>query len=154
MSSTGAAEALMSARSDILRLAESRSRSLPRLGGGAKDIEVRRFPETPVGPILVMHLHFDTRDAMGANAVNTACETVAPLVEELTGGRVSMRILSNLADRRLARASCRIPAAALSRDGLDGAEVARRIVEANALATVDPYRAATHNRASSTASIR
>jgi hydroxymethylglutaryl-CoA reductase len=129
-----------------MALADTQSLSLPRLGGGAKGVEVREFPDTPAGPMLVVHLLMDTRDAMGANAVNTACEAVAPLIEQATGGRVVMRILSNLADRRLARARCRIPAAALARDGLEGATVARRIVEAHALAVVDPYRAATHNK--------
>ena len=96
--------------------------------------------------MLIVHLHFDTRDAMGANAVNSACEAVAPIVERATGGRVLLRILSNLSSERLARASCRIPAAALGRDGLDGTEVAHRIVEAGAFAEVDPWRAATHNK--------
>jgi hydroxymethylglutaryl-CoA reductase len=82
----------------------------------------------------------DVRDAMGANSVNTACETVAPLLEEITGGRVVLRILSNLADRRLARASCRV-----RRQDL-GADLVRNIVEAQVLAEVDPYRAATHNK--------
>jgi len=134
------------ARDDILAVAHAQSRSLPRLGGGAKGLELRPFPDTPVGPMLVVHLLYDTRDAMGANAVNTACEAIAPLVQSVTGGRVLLRILSNLADRRLARADCRVPAAELAREGVDGAAVARRIVEANALAVVDPYRAATHNK--------
>ena len=134
------------ARAAVLALADAQSETLPRLGGGAKGLEVRTFPDTPAGPMLVVHLLIDTRDAMGANAVNTACEAVAPLIEEITGGRVVMRILSNLADRRLARSSCRVPVQALARDGLSGARVARLIVEAGALAVVDPYRAATHNK--------
>lgn len=133
-------------RQEILALAHAQSRSLPALGGGAKGLEIRRFPKTATGPMLVVHLLYDTRDAMGANAVNTACEAVAPLLAEASGGLVLMRILSNLADRRLARARCRIPAAALLRDGLPGEEVALRIAHANALALVDPYRAATHNK--------
>ncbi|MFN2252509.1 MAG: hydroxymethylglutaryl-CoA reductase, degradative, partial [Anaerolineae bacterium] len=134
------------ARDEILALANSRSRSLPALGGGAKDVETRVLSDTGVGVVLVVHLLFDTRDAMGANAVNTACETIAPLLERLTGGRALMRILSNLADHRVARSRCRVPAAALERDGVPGGEVARRIVEANAVAVADPYRAATHNK--------
>jgi hydroxymethylglutaryl-CoA reductase len=89
---------------------------------------------------------YDVRDAMGANAVNTAAEAVAPLVEELTEGRVTLRILSNLADRRLARARCRVPAQALARDELPGEAVVQSILEAQALAEADPYRAATHNK--------
>ncbi len=72
-----------------------------RFGGGARKIVARPFPDTPVGPMLIVHLYFDTRDAMGANAVNTAVETLAPLVADLTGGRTSLRILSNLADHRV-----------------------------------------------------
>jgi hydroxymethylglutaryl-CoA reductase len=96
--------------------------------------------------MLVVHLIYDCRDAMGANMVNTACEALAPLVEELTGGRVNLRILSNLADRRLARTRCVIPAKALETPEYPGKLVAERIVEAYALAAVDPYRAATHNK--------
>ncbi len=116
------------------------------LGGGARDIIARPFPETPVGPMLVVHLLFDTRDAMGANSVNTAVEALAPLVAEITGGRTSLRILSNLADQRLATAQGTIPAAMLETHGIPGQEVARLIEEANAFAIVDPYRAATHNK--------
>ncbi len=141
-----AAARIEARRPEILALADAQSRSLPVLGGGAKGMEIRRFPETPAGPMLVVHLLYDTRDAMGANAVNTAVEAVAPLIEDASGGRVLMRILSNLADRRLVRARCRVPAQALARKDLDGAEVAQRIAAANALAVVDPYRAATHNK--------
>ena len=141
-----AAARILAARDGILEVAHRQSETLPRLGGGAKDLVVRSFPDTPVGPMLVVHIHYDTRDAMGANAVNTACEAVAPLLAEVTGGRVLLRILSNLATERRATARCRIPAAALARDGRDGHEVAKRIVEANALAVVDPWRAATHNK--------
>lgn len=141
-----AASALETRRDEILAVAHAQSRSLPRLGGGAKDLVCRSFPDTPVGPMLVVHLHYDTRDAMGANAVNTACEAIAPLVEDATGGRVLLRILSNLASERKTRVRCCVPAAALERNGLTGAEVARRIVEANAFAVVDPWRAATHNK--------
>jgi hydroxymethylglutaryl-CoA reductase len=116
------------------------------LGGGARDISARPFPETPVGPMLVVHLLFDTRDAMGANAVNTAVEALAPMVADLTGGRTSLRILSNLADQRIATAQGTIPAAMLESSGIPGEEVARLIEEANAFAVVDPYRAATHNK--------
>ena len=87
---------------------------LKRLGGGPRDLEVRLIEQSPIGPFLVVHLIYDVRDAMGANAVNTACERLAPRVEAITGGRVHLRILSNLADRRLARARCTIPLAELA----------------------------------------
>jgi hydroxymethylglutaryl-CoA reductase len=96
--------------------------------------------------MLTVHLIYDCRDAMGANMVNTACEALAPLIEEITGGRVNLRILSNLADRRLAHTRCVVPAQALETPDFPGTLVAERIVEAYALAAVDPYRAATHNK--------
>ncbi len=141
-----AAAALVTERDRILAAADEVDPVLRRLGGGARDLIVRVLPETPVGPMLVVHLVYDVRDAMGANAVNTACERLAPLVAEITGGRVGLRILSNLADRRLAWAECSIPAAALAFDGFAGEQVARGVVEAWAFAAADPYRAATHNK--------
>jgi len=117
-----------------------------RFGGGARDVHVRPFPETSVGPMLIVHLLYDARDAMGANTVNTAVERIAPVVAELTGGRTSLRILSNLADQRTATARCTIPAAELAIPGRSGQEVARLIEEANAFALADPYRASTHNK--------
>ena len=115
-------------------------------GGGARDIVARPFPKTPVGPMLIVHLYFDTRDAMGANAINTAVEKLAPIIAELTGGRTSLRILSNLADHRVATARGTVPAEMLETYGIPGKKVARLIEEANAFAIVDPYRAATHNK--------
>jgi hydroxymethylglutaryl-CoA reductase len=96
--------------------------------------------------MLVVHLLYDCRDAMGANAVNTAVEAMAPLVSELTNGRTNLRILSNLTDQRTATARCTIPAEVLAKHGIPGSDVARLIEEANAFAIVDPYRAATHNK--------
>ncbi len=116
------------------------------LGGGARDVEVRLLEQTPVGPMAVVHLIYDALDAMGANAVNTAAEALAPLVEEITGGRVNLRILSNLADRRLARAKAIFPAEALAVKDFPGDVVVDRIIEAYAFAAADPYRAATHNK--------
>ncbi|MBP6015165.1 MAG: hydroxymethylglutaryl-CoA reductase, degradative [Candidatus Promineofilum sp.] len=142
----GAAAALMAHRDELLALADKCNPSITRRGGGARDIEVRPFPDTPVGPMLVVHLLYDTRDAMGANAVNTAVEAIAPRVAQLTRGRVNLRILSNLTDRRTATARCTIPVAELAQPGIPGAEVAQLIAEANAFAVVDPYRAATHNK--------
>jgi hydroxymethylglutaryl-CoA reductase len=94
----------------------------------------------------VVHLIYDVRDAMGANAVNTACERLAPRIEAITGGRVHLRILSNLADRRLARSSCVVPVRDLAFGGYSGEAVRDGIIEAWAFAAVDPYRAATHNK--------
>lgn len=96
--------------------------------------------------MVIVHLFVDTRDAMGANAVNTAVETIAPTLETLTGGRALLRILSNLTDERRAWATCRIPLPALATENLTGEQVGRGIVEANAFALADPYRAATHNK--------
>jgi hydroxymethylglutaryl-CoA reductase len=115
-------------------------------GGGARDLEARILRETAVGPMLIVHLIYDTRDAMGANAANTAAECVAPRIEQLTGGRVHLRILSNLADRRRATSRCRVPASALAFDDFSGERVRDGIVEAWAFAEADPYRAATHNK--------
>lgn len=131
---------------ELMALADSCSQNIVKRGGGSRGIEVRPFPDSPVGPMLVVHLLYDTRDAMGANAINTAVETIAPRVAELTGGRVNLRILSNLTDRRLATARGTVPAAALALPDIPGTEVARLIEEANAFAVVDPYRAATHNK--------
>ena len=96
--------------------------------------------------MVIFHVIVDTGDAMGANAVNSLVEGLAPMVQEIAGGVVCMRILSNLADRRLARAAVRVPFSALAREGLDGAEVADRMMWAYDFAAADPYRAATHNK--------
>ena len=119
---------------------------LKRLGGGPRDLEVRILDDSPIGPFLVAHLIYDVRDAMGANAINTACERLAPQIESLTGGRVHLRILSNLADRRLARARVTIPLAQLGFDEYTPEEVRDGIIAAWAFAAADPYRAATHNK--------
>ena len=119
---------------------------LMRLGGGPKDLEVRLIPESPIGTFLVAHLVYDVRDAMGANAVNTAVERLAPRVEAITGGRVLLRILTNLADRRLARARVTIRTADLAFDDFSGETVRDGILDAWAFAASDPYRAATHNK--------
>ena len=137
---------LLAQRERILALATGQDPVIAGLGGGARDLEVRAFATSPVGPMLIVHLLYDVRDAMGANAVNTAAEALAPLLQEITGGRVNLRILSNLADRRLARAWVRIPLEALAHDGFAGERVGRGIVEAWAMAAADPYRAATHNK--------
>ncbi|RME50927.1 MAG: hydroxymethylglutaryl-CoA reductase, degradative [Caldilineae bacterium] len=140
-----AAAAIHAARAELLRHADT-SPTIRKLGGGPKDIQVRALAETPAGPMLVVHLLFDCRDAMGANAVNTAAEALAPHLEALTGGRALLRILSNYTDQRRAWAEVRIPAASFSTADFAGEDVVRGIAEANALAVVDPYRAATHNK--------
>jgi hydroxymethylglutaryl-CoA reductase len=119
---------------------------LKKLGGGPRGLEVRVLDDTPIGPFIVIHLIYDVRDAMGANAVNTACERLAPRIEALTGGRVHLRILSNLADRRLARASCTIQLDQLAFAEFSAEAVRDGIIEAWAFAAADPYRAATHNK--------
>jgi hydroxymethylglutaryl-CoA reductase len=138
---SAARERIMAAREELLALANQPHPNLVERGGGARQIDVREFPKTRIGPMLVVDLAFDTRDAMGANLVNTACEKMAPRVAEITGGRVNLRILTNLSDRRLARASCH-----LTSEALGGDDVASAIVEAQVLAEVDRYRAATHNK--------
>lgn len=124
--------------------------TLAALGGGLREVVVRRLaphgPDDPLGPMLVVHLVVDVLDAMGANAVNTMAEGVAPELERRTGGRARLRILSNLADRRTVTAAGRVPFAALTREGFAGADVARGIEEASVFAERDPYRAATHNK--------
>ena len=132
--------AILHSRDEILRRANEKDPILVKLGGGAKDVEVRVIP-TARGPMVVTHLIVDTRDAMGANAVNTMAEAVAPFLEELTGGRVYLRIITNLAVRRLARAR-----AVYSRESIGGAEVVEGILEAYAFADSDPFRCATHNK--------
>jgi hydroxymethylglutaryl-CoA reductase len=137
---------LLARRQEIMEVANQADPLLVSLGGGARDIQVRIFADTPLGAMLVLHLLYDTRDAMGANSVNTAAEVLTPLVEEITRGRVHLRILSNLADHRLARAKCVIPAELLSFGDFGGDQVAQGIEEASVFALVDPYRATTHNK--------
>ena len=130
----------------LLKEAGKNSFTMINRGGGPQDIEIRQFLNSPVGPMLVVHLIFDCRDAMGANMINTACETLAPALETITGGRVGLKILSNLADKRTARAECKIPASSLSFNEFSGEQVIDGIIEAWAFAVVDPYRATTHNK--------
>jgi predicted hydroxymethylglutaryl-CoA synthase/degradative hydroxymethylglutaryl-CoA reductase len=143
---TAAVEAIRANEAALMEAANASSQAIVNRGGGARGVEARPFPATPVGPMLVVHLLYDTRDAMGANAINTAVEAIGPLVARLTGGRTNLRILSNLTDRRLATARCTILAGELEGENGAGADVARLIEEANAFAVVDPYRAATHNK--------
>lgn len=133
-------------KASLLEEADSIDPILKKFGGGARDLEVRVIADSPIGGFLVVHLIYDVRDAMGANAVNTACERLAPKIEAITGGKVHLRILSNLADRRIARARCTIPVKSLAFDNFSGESVRDGIIAAYAFAAVDPYRAATHNK--------
>ncbi|MNK39129.1 3-hydroxy-3-methylglutaryl-coenzyme A reductase [compost metagenome] len=142
----GARLALLRAREEILAVANSRDKVLIGLGGGCRDIEVHVFGDTPRGAMVVMHLIVDVRDAMGANTVNTMAEAVSPLVEKLTGGTVRLRILSNLADLRLARARVRLAPSVLATRERSGEEVVEGVIDAYTFAAIDPYRAATHNK--------
>jgi len=138
--------AILENREELLTAAADIDPILKKLGGGPRSLEVRVIAESPIGPFLVLHLIYDVRDAMGANAVNTACEQLTSRVEEITGGRVHLRILSNLADRRLARARCTIPLESLAFGEYSAEKVRDGIIAAWAFAVVDPYRAATHNK--------
>jgi hydroxymethylglutaryl-CoA reductase len=142
----GARQALLKHRDEIVALANSRDKLLVSLGGGCRDIEVHVFADTARGPMIVMHLIVDVRDAMGANTVNTMAEAVSVLVEKVTGGSVRLRILSNLADLRLARARVRLTPEALATKDRPGAEIIEGVIDACTFAAVDPYRAATHNK--------
>lgn len=142
----GARQALLRKRREILEVANSRDKVLIGLGGGCRDIEVHVFPDAARGPMVVMHLIVDVRDAMGANTVNTMAEAVSPLVEQITGGTVRLRILSNLADLRLARARLRVTPEAMTTKERSGADVIDGILDAYTFAAIDPYRAATHNK--------
>jgi hydroxymethylglutaryl-CoA reductase len=142
---------LQEQKAALLALADSVDPLLRKFGGGARDLEIRLIEGSPIGSFLVVHLIYDVRDAMGANAVNTACEKLAPRIEEITGGHVHLKILSNLADRRLAKSTCTISLGELAFTNADGREftgeqVRDGIVAAWAFAVADPYRAATHNK--------
>lgn len=126
---------------EILRLANEVDPVLVKLGGGCREVEVRVI-DSAVGPMVITHIIVDTRDAMGANAVNTMAESLAPHIEKWTGGKVFLRILSNLADRRLTRARCLVKPDSIP----PGPEVIEGIISAWAFADADPYRAATHNK--------
>lgn len=131
---------VLSAKDEVIALANKQDPQLVAVGGGAKDLDAKVI-ETSTGNMLVVELHVDCRDAMGANAVNTMAEAVAPLIERISGGTVLLRIISNLAVKRLARAK-----AVFSKEALGGEEVVERILQAHTFALADPYRCATHNK--------
>lgn len=132
--------ALFEKKEEILSIANAQDPVLVSLGGGAKDIEIRVL-STPLGDMVIIHLIVDTRDAMGANAVNTMAEALAPFIEDWTGGKVYLRILSNLADKRLIRARTII-----TKDAVGGEKIVDGIIYAHTFAEADPYRAVTHNK--------
>ncbi len=131
---------ILNSRREILRIANEQDPVLVRLGGGARDLEVRVI-DTETGPMVITHLLVHVCDALGSNTVDTMAEAVAPLIEDLTGGKVYLRIVSNLADRRLVRARTKIP-----REALGGEDVVHGIVCAQSFAAADPHRAVTHNK--------
>ena len=135
-----AKKAVLDAKATILKKANEQDPILNSFGGGAKDLDARVI-DTTMGQMVIVHLFVDCRDAMGANAVNTMAEAVAPMIEELTGGHVYLRIISNLAVKRLAKATCTVP-----KEALGGEAVVEGIAYASAFAAADPYRAATHNK--------
>ena len=137
---------LLENQAELLEAASTIDPVLTRLGGGPRGLEVRIIEQSAIGPFLVLHLIMDVRDAMGANAINTAMERLAPRVEQITGGKVHLRILSNLADRRLSRARCTIPLSELAFGDFSAESVRDGIIAAWAFADADPYRAATHNK--------
>jgi hydroxymethylglutaryl-CoA reductase len=132
-------------RDALLEAANAKDPVLVKFGGGAKDLEVRIVPSTR-GTMVIAHLLVDARDAGGMNAVNTMCEALAPEFARLTGGRVVLRIISNLAIHRLARAHAVFPAELLKTDTASGPEVVDAILDAYAFALADPFRCATHNK--------
>ncbi len=132
--------AILENKDEIIARANEMDPVLVKFGGGCRDVEVRVL-DSDLGPMVITHLIVDTRDAMGANAVNTMAEGLAPFIEKITGGRVFLRILSNLAVRRLARARCTI-----AKEELGGEEIVDAIRTAYCFAKADPFRAATHNK--------
>jgi len=147
-----AKQRVLAAKQELLDTSNDLDPKLVAMGGGARDLEVRILPpegrDDPVGTMFVIHLIVDVRDAMGANAVNTMAERLAPRLEDLTGGRARLRILSNLADRRLVVARGHVPVTSLGSNGAPnaGADIAQGVMEASVFAERDPYRAATHNK--------
>ena len=142
-----AKSAILQHKEDIKKICNDKDPVLVKFGGGFHDLDVRII-ETKAGTMVILHLLVNVGDAMGANAVNSMAEAVAPYVEQITGGKVYLRNLSNLATYRLARASAVYKKESLSKTGdpVEGAQIVDKILEAYAFAAADPYRAATHNK--------
>jgi hydroxymethylglutaryl-CoA reductase len=149
-----AKQKILDNKQELIEYVDTFPSSIKKLGGGARDIEVRVFDDSIIGGFLVVHLLYDVRNAMGANAINTACEQLSPKIEALTGGKVHLKILSNLSDRRVTKSKCVIPVKELAFTAQSGSEtreftgeeVRDGIIAAYAFAAVDPYRATTHNK--------
>ena len=141
-----AKERILKYKSELISSANEKDKTLVSLGGGCEDIEVHLFEDTPSGPMLIVHLLVDVRDAMGANTVNTMAEHISPQIEKISHGQARLRILSNLADKRLVTALVKIAAKQFDTADYKGEEVVKGILEAASFAVVDPYRAATHNK--------
>src|SRR5699024_9448000 len=143
-----AKQTILEDKADLIKLANEAYPSLEKRGGGAEDLDVRILneSESKFNKMLVIHLYVNTCDAMGANIINTMVESLAPTVEELTQGKVYLRILSNYADRSLAKATCTIPTKLLDTEGFTGEEVRDGVIHAYEFAASDPYRAVTHNK--------
>ena len=135
-----AVQKILKHKKQLLSLANAQDKVLVNFGGGAKDLEVRIL-DSPIGKMIVVHIIVDVRDAMGANAVNTMCEALAPMLEELTSGKIRLKILSNLADKRIVKAK-----AVFDKETMGGEKVVDAFLESYTLAIIDPYRAATHNK--------
>ncbi|MCL2134702.1 MAG: hydroxymethylglutaryl-CoA reductase, degradative [Candidatus Bathyarchaeota archaeon] len=135
-----AKDKVLSIKDDILKKAKEQDSALIHYGGGPRDVGVRII-DTTMGEMLIVELYVDCRDAMGANAVNTMVEACSPLIEQVTGGKVCLRIISNLAAKRLVHASCTVP-----KEAVGGEANVEGIAYASAFAEADPYRAATHNK--------
>lgn len=135
-----AAQKILKHKKQLLNLANAQDKVLVSFGGGAKDLEVRIL-DSPIGKMIIIHIIVDVRDAMGANAVNTMCEALAPILEELTAGKIRLKIISNLADKRIVKAK-----AVFDKETMGGENVVDAFLESYNLAVIDPYRAATHNK--------
>ncbi len=135
-----ATQKILKHKKQLLNLANAQDKVLVSFGGGAKDLEVRIL-DSPIGKMIIIHIIVDVRDAMGANAVNTMCEALAPILEELTAGKIRLKILSNLADKRIVKAK-----AVFDKETMGGENVVDAFLESYNLAVIDPYRAATHNK--------
>ncbi|MEM4527677.1 MAG: hydroxymethylglutaryl-CoA reductase, degradative [Desulfurococcaceae archaeon] len=131
---------IIESKHEILEYAKQQDPVLVKYGGGPRDLEVR-VVDSKIGPIIIVHLIVDVKDAMGANTVNTMLEAIAPVLEKITGGEARLRIISNYATRRIVRAWAKTPV-----ENVGGLEIARKIEEASVIAEVDPYRAVTHNK--------
>lgn len=143
-----AKETILEHKEELIELANEAYPSLQKRGGGAEDLDVRLLNESEsiYSQMLVIHLYVNTCDAMGANIINTMVESIAPNVEVLTKGKVYLRILSNYANRSLAKATCTIPKELLATEGFSGEEVRDGVIQAYEFAASDPYRAVTHNK--------